>query len=293
MTLHPQAVTLLELMARQGDPPPEAGTPEDMRAARQARLRPPTQEIHEITALDAGGVPCRLFRPSVEVGLPVLVYHDDVCRILAVRAHALVVSVDYGLAPEHPFPEGLTDALNATRWVHAHAAELGADAARIAIGGDSAGANLAAVVAQLQPVPLVLQLLVYPVTDGQMGSASYEENATGYFLTRAGMAWFYGHYLSGGHGSPTDPRVSPLLADRSVLVGAPPALVITAGYDPLRDEGIAYADALAQAGVPVVSTHYPGMIHGFFSLFEFLDDGKAALSEAAAALRRAFAPPPP
>jgi acetyl esterase len=301
VTLHPQARSLLDLIASFGDPPIEEQTPKEFRALRESRQKPAVEPIHEVVEVDAGGVPARLYRPRDGEHLPLLVYlhgggwvggsldsHEDVGRALANRSAALVLSLDYRLAPEHPFPAGLEDAVVGTRWAHEHAVELGADPYRIAIGGDSAGGNLAAVVAQLQAVPLVFQLLVYPVTDARFGHRSMAENAEGYFLTARGMAWFLDHYLSGGVGAPDDPRVSPLLAPDAALAGTPPALVITAGFDPLRDEGEAYALRLRDAGVPAVVTRYEGMFHGFFSLSEYLDDGKAALDEAGAALAVAF-----
>ena len=297
MPLHPQAVSLLELMASIGDPPIEDSTPDQARAARAARQRPSTEPIHAVRDLDAGGIAARLYRPNDRDDLGLLVYfhgggwvigdldsHDNVCRVLANGSGHAVLSVDYRLAPEHPFPAPLEDALTATRWAHANAAALGCRADRVAVGGDSAGANLAAVVAQLAPVPLVHQLLVYPVTDCTRTHASYTENATGYFLTTAGMGWFIHHYLSGGGGSPTDPRVSPHFAADHVLAATPPALVITAEFDPLRDEGDAYAARLAALGVPTSHVRFAGMFHGFFSLAEFVDDGKAANALAAAAV---------
>lgn len=304
MPLHPQARQLLDAMAALGDPPIEQDTPEAARERRRARLRPSEEPICEIRDLDAGSVPARLYRPSARAGLGLLVWlhgggwvlgdldtHDNICRALANRSGAAVLSVDYRLAPEHPFPAGLGDAVEATRWAHAHAAELGCDPTRLAIGGDSAGGNLAAVVAQLQPAPLRFQLLVYPVTDCRRITASYVENAEGYFLTATAMAWFIGHYLSGGHGSIDDPRVSPLLADDAVLAATPPALVITASHDPLRDEGEQYAERLTAAGVPTSLTRYVGQIHGFFSLADFLDDAHLAWAQAGEALRRALTPP--
>jgi acetyl esterase len=301
MPLHPQAASLLQLIAAIGDPPVEQSTPEQARAARAARQRPPTNTIHHVRDLDAGGVPARLYRPSDDDGLGLLVYlhgggwvigdldsHDDVCRGLATRSGHAVLSIDYRLAPEHPFPAGLEDSVTALRWAHEHAVELGCRADRIAIGGDSAGGNLAAVVAQLGVAPLVYQLLVYPVTDCTRAQPSYEQNATGYFLSRDGMGWFIDHYLSGDKGSPTDPRVSPLFARDEAVASSPPALVITAEFDPLRDEGDAYAARLAALGVPTSHVRFGGMFHGFFSLGDFVDDGVAANALAAAALAKAL-----
>lgn len=291
----------MDLMSSIGDPPVEDCSPEQARAVRAARLRESTRPIHERRDLDADGVPCRLYRPSDADGLGLLVYlhgggwvigdlesHDDVCRSLANGSGHAVLSVDYRLAPEHPFPAGLEDAVAATRWAHAHAVELGCRADRVAIGGDSAGGNLAAVVAQLAPVPLVFQLLVYPVTDCTCSLPSHQENGTGYFLSAAGMRWFIDHYLTGGRTSPSDPRVSPLLAGDHALAATPPALVITAEYDPLRDEGDAYAARLAAAGVATSHVRFGGMFHGFFSLGDYLDDGRSANALAAAALGSAL-----
>lgn len=288
-------------MAQIGDPPLEDSTPEQARESRKARQLPSTTPIHEVRDIDADGVPTRLYRPNDRTDLGLLVYfhgggwvigdldsHDGVCRALANGSGHAVLSVDYRLAPEHPFPAPLEDALHATRWAHAHAAELGCRADRIAVGGDSAGANLAAVVAQLAPVPLVYQLLVYPVTDCTRSHASYEENGEGYFLTKSAMGWFIDHYLAGDAGSPADPRVSPHFAADHVLAATPPALVITAEFDPLRDEGDAYAVRLAALGVPTSHVRFGGMFHAFFSLGDFVDDGRAANALAAAAVGAAL-----
>lgn len=301
MPLHPQAQSLLELMASIGDPPIEQSTPDQARAARRARLRPPTATVHQIRDLDADGVPVRLYRPNDEEGLGLLVYlhgggwvigdldsHDSVCRALANGSGHAVLSVDYRLAPEHPFPAPLEDAVTAVRWAHANATGLGCRADRLAIGGDSAGGNMAAVVAQLAPVPLVHQMLIYPITDCTRSFPSYDENATGYFLTKAGMGWFIDHYLSGDAGTLDDPRVSPLFASDAVVRATPPALVVTADFDPLRDEGDAYAKRLASLGVATSHVRFGGMFHGFFSLADFLDDAKAANALAAAAVGAAL-----
>lgn len=301
MPLHPQAEALLARIDAFGDPPIEESTPEAVRALRRARLRPPTFQVEEIRDLDCDGVPSRLYRPSAESRLGLLVFlhgggwvlgdldtHDNVARGLAVLSGHAVLSVDYRLAPEHPFPAGLDDAFAATRWAYERASELQCDPARLAIGGDSAGANLAAVVAQHRPVPLRLQLLVYPVTDARCATPSYEECRDGPYLTAAGMSWFVDHYLSGELGSREDPRVSPLLAEDAAIAGTPPALVITAEYDPLRDEGEAYAERLEVLGVPTFASRYDGMFHGFVSFADLLEDGLTALEEAAQGVRAAL-----
>ncbi|MBA3288215.1 MAG: alpha/beta hydrolase [Acidimicrobiia bacterium] len=304
MAVHHQVATLLEGLAALRLPDLEDSTPEEARAIRAALLRPSPEPIGEVADIEAGGVPARLYRPVTSRSAGLLVYlhgggwvlgdvdsHDDVCRALANRGGCLVLSVDYRLAPEDPFPAAVDDAVTATRWASEHAAELGADPERLAIGGDSAGGNLAAIVANAAIVPLCYQLLVYPSTDVRMTHPSVAENADGYFLTAAGMRWFFDHYIGrhlAGGGSPEDPRISPLCADDAALAAGPPAMVITAEYDPLRDEGAAYARRLADVGVPTSHVHFEGQIHGFFSMFELLDDARSAHALAAEALHTAF-----
>ncbi|MBM3827912.1 MAG: alpha/beta hydrolase [Actinobacteria bacterium] len=301
MALHPQVAVLLEGLAALDIPAIETQSAVDARVGMAAMTVPSTVELHEIRQVDAGGVPARLYRPRSTTRLGLLVYyhgggwvlgsidtHDDVCRKLARATGHAVLSVDYRLAPEHPFPAPLEDSVNALRWAHENATELGVDPSRIAVGGDSAGGNLAAVVANLAPVPLRYQMLIYPVTDATRSSASYVENAEGYRLTAAGMKWFCDHYLSGDVGSETDPRVSPLFASEHVLADAAPAVVITAEYDPLRDEGEDYAQRLMEAGVACTLARYPGMIHGFFSMSELVDDGMRAIEHAAALVKMAL-----
>ena len=302
MPLNNEARTLLDLMAAVGAPPFESQTPVEAREARAALVPPVTHPCDHTVDVDAGGVPARLYRPhpnDQQTGLLIwfhgggwvigdLESHDNVCHSLASRSGQSVLSVAYRLAPENPFPAGLSDCVQATRWAVAHAAELGIDPERVAVGGDSAGANLAAVVCQIAPAPIAFQLLVYPITDARAGSASYAENADGYFLTAAGMEWFIGHYLSGGQGSREDPRVSPLLAADETLASCPPTMLITAGFDPLRDEGIEYAARLADAGTPTDHIHVPGQIHGFFSLGHMLREGRVAHAAAAQAVADAL-----
>ncbi|MGZ4700487.1 MAG: alpha/beta hydrolase [Ilumatobacteraceae bacterium] len=288
MPLHPQAESLLALMAELGEPPLESCTPTQAREIRAKRQRPSTEPIHHTRDLDAGGVPARLYRPSDHGDLGLLVYlhgggwvigsrdtHDNVCRILANSSGHAVLSVDYRLAPEHPFPAAIDDAVAATSWAYANAATLGCSPDRLAIGGDSAGGNLSIVVCHLRPVPLRYQLLVYPATDLTCSLPSHIENAEGPSLTTRGIAWFIDHYASGASDL-VDPRLSPLFAADDVLAASPPTLVITAEYDPLRDEGDAYAARLASLGVPTSHVRFSGMYHGFFGMADFLDDAMAA-----------------
>ncbi|MDW8470228.1 MAG: alpha/beta hydrolase [Burkholderiales bacterium] len=253
-----------------------------------------------------GPIPVRAYRPQgADDGarLPALVYfhgggwvigdldtHDVVCRTLANGARCAVFSVEYRKAPEAPFPAAVEDAIAATAWVAANAAALGADAARLAVGGDSAGGNLAAVTAlaarDAGAPNLVLQLLIYPATDQRMGHASIERNGEGYLLTKAAMRYFRGHYLP-RESDWLDWRASPLLAPR--LAGVAPAFVLTAGYDPLLDEGRAYAERLRGEGVAVEYRCYEGMVHGFITMGRVLEAAHAALADCAAALARAFA----
>jgi len=301
VALHSQAEAVLEYIASFGNPPIDQSTPEAARVARKAFLRPSEIAVHETREVDAGAVPCRLYRPNADDGLGLLIYfhgggwvtgdlesHDSCVRTLVVESAHAVLAVDYRLAPEHPFPAAIDDAFAAASWAHANAPSLGCDPGRLAIGGDSAGGNLAAVVAQAATVPLRFQLLVYPVTDARCGTSSYEAFADGPFLTRAAMRWYIGHYLSGSRGSPEDPRVSPLLAPDSAVACSPPTLVITVGSDVLRDEGEAYAARLEGLGVQTTLSRYDGMFHGFFALPELLDVGGEALAEAGEAFRTAI-----
>jgi acetyl esterase len=249
----------------------------------------------------AGSVPARVYADGTDGGRPILVwYHgggfvigdletaDRTCRKLAKGTGAVVVSVDYRLAPEHPFPASPDDCAAALQWIVDHAGELGGDSARIAVGGDSAGGNLAAVTALAardSGIALRHQLLVYPVTDCTMSSSSYEENGEGYLLTADGMEWFISHYLSGG-GDAKDPRVSPLYADD--VSGTAPAVVITAEFDPLRDEGEAYAERLRDAGVDVELHRFDGQIHGFFGLSSITEGANKAMALAVDRLRTAL-----
>lgn len=312
MPVTPEASNLLDLIAAAaGDAPPMAEqSPEDVRAA-YAQLSAFATKEDVATAEDravpgpAGDIPVRVYTPAATSGTPgVLVYfhgggwcigsietHDAECRSLANGTGAVVVSVDYRLAPEHPFPGAYDDAVAAVRWAAAHAGELGADGTRLAVGGDSAGGNLAAVVSLAlrdSGPPIAFQLLVYPVADLTLTHPSIDENAEGYFLTKETMEWFRGHYLREGAAEPRDPRVSPLHAPADALPGLPPALVITAEFDPLRDEGEAYAEALRAAGVEVTATRFDGMIHGFFAMRDFLPEGKAAMDQACEALSAAL-----
>jgi len=219
--------------------------------------------------------------------------HDGLCRSITNAARCAVASVDYRLAPESKYPVPVEDSYGALRWVAANAARLALDPRRVAVGGDSAGGNLATVMALMaqerRGPALVHQVLIYPVTDHDLDTASYLENATGYVLTREGMRWFWTHYLA-REAQGREPHASPLRA--ASLAGLPPALVITAEHDPLRDEGEAYAARLRDAGVPVTLTRYPGMFHGFVRMTRILDKARTALDEIAGSLQKAFATGP-
>jgi acetyl esterase len=255
----------------------------------------PVEEVAQVEDRVLGGsLRVRIYRPETEGPHPALVYfhgggwvvgsiesHDPMCRAIATRAPAVVVSVDYRLAPEHPFPAAVDDAWSATQWVSEHGAELGVD--RVAVGGDSAGGNLAAVIAlraRDRGLPLALQVLVYPVTDSDLDSGGYRKHGVGLNLTRAKMEWYWRQYLDGADG--TDPDASPLRA--ADLRGVAPALVQTAEYDPLCEEGEAYARRLQAAGVPIVLTRYEGQIHGFARLGALTADAGRALDEISTAL---------
>ncbi|WP_460792334.1 alpha/beta hydrolase [Nocardioides maradonensis] len=293
MPLDPQIAPLLDLVA--------AGTPMaemDVAGARDAfrtltvHLRPPetvvpVASVEETEVAGAEGpLRARVYRPDKSGPVPTVVLfhgggfvvgdldtHDNMARAICVGAGAVVVSVDYRLAPEHPFPAAPLDAIAATKDVASRLADFGGSES-LGVAGDSAGGNLSAVVAQRVP-GIKAQLLVYPATDGGTAYPSHTDNAKGYFLEADTIAWFMGHYVPEGT-STTDPLIAPLHGD---LHGVAPAVVVTAELDPLRDEGIAYAEALAAAGVPVQHTTYPGLIHGFFDLDAFSSASQAAIVE--------------
>lgn len=248
----------------------------------------------------AGAIPARHYRPACAEPTPVLVFyhgggwtigdldtHDALCRLICRDAGIHVLSIDYRLAPEHPAPAAVDDAYAAFRWAHEHAVELGALAGRVAVGGDSAGGNLAAVVAQLArddagPIP-VLQWLLYPRTDFTARTRSLSLFAEGFLLTKHDIDWFGTQYLAGSGVEPTDPRVSPLLAEN--LSGLPPALIAIAGFDPLRDEGEQYATAVHAAGNTVDLRRLGSLTHGFASLFPLGGGSAIATGELVSALR--------
>jgi acetyl esterase len=270
-------------------------------------LPEPVGSVEDRTLLGpGGGLQVRIYVPFGKGPFPVLMYFhgggwvigdiessDGLCRTLANAAGCIVVSVDYRLAPEHPFPAAADDAYHATLWAAANASSFGGDPLRIAVCGDSAGGNLAAVVAQIardrgKPA-LCFQLLIYPVTDAACDTPSYSEKAEGFFLTRDAMQWFWNHYVR-NDAERSHPYASPLRA--SNLADLPAALVITAELDPLRDEGESYAERMRAAGTPVQLTRYDGMIHGFFAMSAIIDQGRTAIQQSAAALRTAFKLPP-
>ena len=307
MPLDPQAKQILDMMAAAGMGNLTEGTAQEVRARSEAMPRIPGPEVaavadHKIAG-PLGDIPVRVYTPEGVGAKPAIVWFhgggwvigsvdgsDGSVRGLANATGCVMVSVDYRLAPETKFPGPAEECFAATKWVAENAAMLGVDASRIAVGGDSAGGNLAAAVAQMAKARggpgLGFQLLVYPVTDFAFDTPSYTENAEGLLLTQEGMRWFWDHYLS----SPADganPMASPARA--TDLSGLPPAHVITAEFDPLRDEGEAYAAKLRAAGVAATCTRYDGMIHGFFGMTAAVDKAKEAVAESAARVRSTFA----
>jgi acetyl esterase len=303
VNLNPQVVALLERVAR--SPLPKYHTVSPFVARRiyrdtRAALAPKAPEVAEVRLFAFNEFAIRSYRPLVDETLPALVYfhgggwtigdldtHDVLCRQLAVGAHCAVFSVDYRLAPEHPFPSAVEDCIAATAYVAENADRLRVSG--IAVGGDSAGGNLAAVVAlharDAGGPPLAFQLLIYPATDQHCATPSHERNARGYLLEREGIEFFRRCYLPDAQAF-ADWRASPLLAKDHADV--PAALVITAGYDPLLDEGRAYAERLKAAGVKVAYREYADMVHGFLLFGAVLDSANAAVAECCAALRDAF-----
>lgn len=305
MPLDPQIEALLAALAEQGVKAPESMTVGECRAmiGDIAELSGPPQPVEQVvdtTAPGAGGdIPIRLYTPAGEGPHPVLVYyhgggwvigdletHDAVCRDLANRSGALVAAVDYRLGPEHRFPAAVEDAYAALTWAAEKIGDLGGDPSRLAVGGDSAGGNLAAVVAQTAAAQggprIAFQLLIYPATDRFDDSASMRENALGPLLSRAWMEWFYGCYLNTPDEG-ADVRVSPGHAED--LRGQPPALVVTAEFDPLRDQGAAYAGKLREAGVDAELLAVDGAIHGFIQMAGLIDKSRATLDRCGDALR--------
>ena len=311
MALDPQAEFVLGLVKQAGAPELWQLTPDQAREQYLLRvgklaLKPP---IHRTTDRQIPGpgseLPIRIYQPrEAKPGelFPVLIWyhgggfvignldtHDSACRLLATQADCMVVAVDYRLAPEFKFPAAVDDSIATLRWVAMHAREIGADSERIAGGGDSAGAPLATVAAILardEGHPRVtFQLLVYPCTAPEPETASHRKFAEGYLLTRNTITWFYKHYQRSQKDA-NDFRFAPLLRDD--LSNLPPALVLVAGYDPLRDEGVDYSRRLIEAGNRVALVNYEGMVHGFYLMGGAVDAAKRAIAQSAAALREAF-----
>ena len=308
MPLDPFARKYLNQVARLKLRPVEKLTPEEARAQMTPAPdpRPPIGSVEDRRIAGPNGeIPLRIYTPAdsaAREGRPVLVFfhgggwvvgdletHDTLCRHLANAAHCAVLAVDYRLAPEHKFPAAVEDGWAALEWVARNAQALGLDGARLAVGGDSAGGNLAAVASLLArdrgAPPLAAQLLLYPALDMGMHLGSYRRFAEGYLLTRATMAWFVDHYLA-RPAEIDDWRASPLRA--ADLAGLPPALVVTAGYDPLSDEGVAYAHRLVASGVSVWHRHHAGQLHGFMTAGRVVRAAGPAIDEAAAALKAAW-----
>jgi acetyl esterase/lipase len=311
MPLDPQMETILGLIKQSGLPEVWQLTPDQAREQYLMRVRKleVKQSIFRTQDRRIPGpdseIPIRVYWPreakSGEL-FPVLLWlhgggfvignldtHDSVCRMLAVQGDCMVVSVDYRLAPEFKFPAAVDDSHAVLRWLALHGSEIGVDAKRIAVGGDSAGGNLAAVLAILARdegyPPIALQLLIYPCTAPEPETASHHKFAEGYVLSRNSIVWFYKHYLRNQRDS-NDFRFAPLQTDD--LSKLPPALVLVAGYDPLRDEGIEYAKRLIEAGNRVTLANYEGVTHGFYLMGGAVDAARRAVAQSAAALREVF-----
>jgi acetyl esterase len=310
-TLDGRTQWLLQLLARSGQPPVEQTTVLEARASYDAfmlemggRPAPIGEMVDRTIEGPAGRLRVRLYRPAGTVArlLPAILYfhgggwvagslegYDLVYRYFCSRSGCAVVAVDYRLAPEHKFPAGIEDAVAAYRRLAKEATALGIDPARIVIAGDSAGGNVAAVAARLlreEPRPPCLQWLIFPATDLGLDTPSYKSCGEGFMMTRSAMEWFRGHYLN-GQAEIDDPRASPLKAND--LAGLAPALVYTAGFDPLRDEGHAYADRLASAGVKTIHREFDSLIHGFVGLRGTVQAAARAMDDMVAGLRHELA----
>ncbi|WP_105968118.1 alpha/beta hydrolase [Streptomyces geranii] len=304
MTLDADAQAIADMTA--GSPRLHEQDLEACRTMAAMNIASRKAEMHEVYERRVpgphGDVPVRVYRPVTKDGLPVLVYMhgggwsiggldtvDGVCRELASRAECVVVSVDYRLAPEHKFPIGFEDSYAVVEWVADHAGELGADGGRLAVAGDSAGANFSAAIclrARDENGPhITFQLLAYPATEYGVERPSCVEQAEAPMLSRQDVEWFWGHYLRDATDS-KDPRATPSSA--ASHEGLPPALVVTAEHDPLRDDGEAYGELLRAGGVEVTVKRYPGVFHGFFIMVGLLRRNDEAMSDAADALKKAF-----
>jgi len=317
MSLDPDAQAVLDLIKAAGRPPFEQLTPDEARQAymnSRRLLQPEPEEVAESRDTTVSGphgpIPVRLYRPAGTAAadiLPAMVYyhgggwllggldsHDVVCRRFANAARCRVVSVDYRMAPEVKFPAAVDDCAAVTDWAIQQAASLGIDPAKVAVGGDSAGGNLAAVMALMARdgtlPPLAYQLLIYPATDMAMTSVSAQTVRDGVPLTSSTMKWFIDHYMR-SRSDELDWRASPLRA--ASVAGTAPALVLTVGHDPLRDEGIAYAQRLEREGVRVIHIHYSDQVHGFMSMGKMIRAADQAIDQMARALHKALWPPAP
>ena len=304
VTLDPDAAAVFKAFQEAGRPPYETVSPPEAREFYlQARFvsNPEPPELDQVQPLTipspAGPIPARIYTPrklrKADGLAPCLVFfhgggwvigdldsHDVVCRKLADEGQLIVISIDYRLAPEHKFPAAVDDAVAATKWIADNAKGLGIDASRLSVGGDSAGGNLAAVVAisarDRNGPPLAGQVLIYPAIDFALTHPSHSEPETSLLLTHSVVRWFRDHYLNGA-ADVEDWRASP--ARVKTLTGLPPAYVLTAGADPLRDEGDEYARRLKQAGVAVTHRTFPGQFHGFFTMGKLLRQANVAASE--------------
>jgi acetyl esterase len=309
--LHPDAAAILATVAAAGIPPWHTLPPAEGREVyrRRAALfegsKLAVDNVWDTTIpSDGGPLGIRVYRPDGPAR-PIFVYlhgggwtlgdldsHDAVCRRISVASDCVVVSLDYRLAPEHPYPAALDDTIAALHWVAEHGAEVGGDQTRLALGGDSAGGTLtAAAVMRLRDEGgprVALQVLIYPATEASFEMLSFYENGVGYFLTTADVVWFWRNYLGGDPATAADPYACPGRARD--LRDLPPAVVITGDFDPLRDDGDIYAHKLRAAGVPVVARRFPGMIHGFVALPVEIPAGRRAIQMIARATRRAWAP---
>ena len=310
VTLDPDAAAVFKAFQEVGRPPYETVSPAE---ARELYLKgrvvtnpepPPLDSVQPLAIPSlTGSIPARIYTPlklrKANDLAPCLVFfhgggwvigdldsHDVVCRKLADEGQLIVISVDYRLAPEHKFPAAVDDAIAATKWIADHARQLGVDASRLTVGGDSAGGNLAAVVAisarDGNGPAIAGQVLIYPATDFAMTHPSHSEPETSLLLTHSVVKWFRDHYLNDAADA-GDWRASPARAN--TLIGLPPAYVLTAGADPLRDEGDEYAGRLKEAGVAVTHRTFPGQFHGFFTMGKLLQQANVAASEIGAWLK--------